>query len=300
LESDQWEVCREREFAPPTEKMRKEYPALSTSAPGPERLGSTLYNGMIAPLRHCALSGILWYQGDSDCGRAALYRQLFPALIRSWRREFNDPELPFFYCQLPCFGKKTAEAPQQECRRAELRDAQDSALALPHTGAAVLIDQGEADDIHPLEKRIPGERLAALALTQLYGKKGVCSGPRFASCRVEKGRIRIRFTSTGSGLMARALPAEYPLSLLRKQKAKLVPPLPESPLQGFAVRTGDGKWLRAQAEIDGDEVVVTPPAKAVQLRYAWEENPTCNLCNCEGFPAAPFSCRLPQEKLSGR
>jgi len=287
-----WQVCVEFKLPEVTDAMRRELPEFPAySAPSACRLGCHLYNGMIAPLRPATLSGVIWYQGENDQNIWKRYCLMMPEMITAWRKEFRNPELPFFYCQLPAIFDKQKD-PAVCTVWTEMRQAQDSALTLPRTGGAVLVDAGEAHDIHYLDKRLPGERLAALALGEVYGKKGEYRSPRMSSCRLENGKVRIRFEHTGSGLVARPLPKEYPLTILGKKYAKLEPNLPGCALQGFALCGKDGKWYWAPAEIAGNEVILSCSATPVKVRYAWQDNPSCNLYNKEGFPAAPFQCEV--------
>ncbi|MHB9029022.1 MAG: sialate O-acetylesterase [Candidatus Latescibacterota bacterium] len=227
---------------------------------------SWTFNGMIAPLIPFAIRGVIWYQGESNSGRAHQYRTLFPALIEDWRHAWGQGDFPFLFVQLANFGKSRGEP--GESAWAELREAQHLTLALPHTAMATAVDIGEAGNVHPLNKQEVGRRLALGALKTAYGKDLVDSGPRYASLRIEGGKARLRFTNTGSGLI----------------------PKDGKPLRGFAVAGADRKFVWANAEIQGGEVVVwsdaTPAPAAV--RYAWADNPECTLYNREGLPALPF------------
>jgi len=237
--------------------------------PGHPWLPTSLYNGMIAPLIPFALRGVIWYQGESNADRARQYSILFPALIKDWRRQWGQGDFPFLFVQLANF--MAAHAEPRESAWAELREAQRLTLALPHTGMAVAIDIGEANDIHPRNKQDVGMRLALWALARVYGQKDlVYSGPLYASHAVEGDKVRLRFTCIGSGLMIKD----------------------GETLKHFAIAGEDRKWVWAEARIEGDEVVVWSPqvAKPVAVRYAWADNPEgCNLFNREGLPAAPFS-----------
>lgn len=287
-------------------KTERAFPALSSAALAarPERLVApqrpqmvpgSLYNGMIAGLAPYGLRGVLWYQGEGDAGRAERYRRAFPLMIEDWRSRWANGEsaepLSFYWCQLPNYQAKTAD-PGAPAAWAELREAQTLALRLPRTGQAVLIDAGEAGDIHPKDKHLPGERLAALALANDYAGGGEFSGPVFDSMTLEGASARIRFRHVGGGLVARAVPTEY---LHASTPTRVTRPLrrnrPGSELEGFALRgAGETTWRWADARIDGDSVVVSSPevARPQAVRYAWAANPTCNLYNAAGFPAAPF------------
>jgi len=225
-----------------------------------------LHNAMIRPVIPFAIRGVIWYQGESNSGRAYQYRSLFPALINDWRRLWGQGNFPFVYVQIANFRKTSPEP--AESAWAELREAQLMTLSLPNTAMAVAIDIGEADDIHPKNKQEVGRRLALGALNIAYHKDIVHSGPIYESMTVEEGRIRLRFTQTGSGLTART----------------------GESLRGFDIAGEDKRFVRARAVIMGDEVVVCSDevSNPVAVRYAWANNPDCNLYNREGLPASPF------------
>ena len=224
-----------------------------------------LYNGMIAPLRQFPIRGAIWYQGESNSGAAIKYRTVFPALIKDWRAKWNQPEMPFLFVQLANFMAR-ADQPTESCW-AELREAQLMTLALPKTGMAVTIDIGDAVDIHPKDKQDVGKRLELAALAQAYGQDVTYSGPIYKSMKIEGDKVRLNFDHLGGGLVAKG-----------------------DNLVGFAIAGEDRKFVWADAVIDSDTVVVSsekvPHPKAV--RYAWADNPACNLCNKAGLPASPF------------
>lgn len=226
---------------------------------------SVLYNGMIAPLIPYAIQGAIWYQGESNAGRAYQYRTLFTTMIHNWRADWGQGAFPFLFVQLANF-RKIEEQPV-ESDWAELREAQQMALALPNTGMAVTIDIGEADDIHPQNKQDVGFRLALAAESQVYGKNKPFSGPTYKSMQIENGKIRIVFDHTNGGL---------------KKKGKT--------LTGFAIAGGDKKFVWADAKIDGNSVLVSSRdvINPVAVRYAWANNPVCNLYNGANLPASPF------------
>ena len=245
------------------------------------------YNAVIHPLAPYAIRGFTWYQGET--GGGYFYRKSFALLIEDWRALWKQENLPFYFCQLPNYQAKV-NAPVEDGGWAVTRESQAEGLRLPNTGMAVLIDLGEANNLHPHRKKEVGERLAAIALAQTYGKKIPFVGPTFASMAIEGKAIRLRFTHTDGGLVAQPLPKEYPLDLGSNATAPLVIPNPESPLRGFAICGKNRAWVWAKARIDGDTVVLESPnvPEPVAVRYAWAENPTCNLYNGAGFPAAPF------------
>lgn len=227
-----------------------------------------LYNGLISPATRFRLKGVIWYQGESNAGRAGEYRQLFKDVIIDWRTQFNQPDLPFLYVQLTNLGLPSRQP--VESGWAELRDAQRRALDLPYTGMAVTIDIGEWNDLHPLNKKEVGRRLALEAMRIAYGENEiVSSGPLYQSMEVKDDHIILTFSSTGSGLFT------------------------NSHLDGFQIAGSDGKFIWANAVVLAknkvkvwNRDVVSP----VAVRYAWSDNPAeSNLKNREGLPASPFT-----------
>lgn len=259
--------------------------------PGPRRDSGTaasLYNGMIHPITPFTIKGVIWYQGEGNASRAWQYRKTFPRLIQDWREQWKNPELPFYFCQLANHGKK--EPAPSDGNWAELRDAQSLALALPGTGQAVLLDLGEGEGIHPVRKKEVGERLAQIALARTYGRSVPYSGPVVKSSAVEGNTIRLQFTHTDGGLVARPLPEKHDLNIPEGRTAPLIRNSPESELEGFAICGKDGQWVWAKARIDGNDVLVWSDSvpEPAAVRYAWADNPTANLYNGAGFPAGPF------------
>ncbi len=281
----EWLTRAEYEFPP------AEVPPPPVPPPGPRSphgVAGSLFNGMINPILPFTIKGVIWYQGEGNASRAWQYRKAFPLLIEDWRARWNQPDLPFYFCQLANNGQKKSEP--EDDNWAELRDAQTSALKLPHTGQAVLIDIGEAEAIHPINKKDAGERLAKVALADAYGKKIPFSSPVFESSAVEGAKVRIRFSHADGGLVARPLPATYNVFLTENRTAPLVRNSPNSELEGFAICGEDHKWVWADARIEGGEVLVWSDQvpRPVAVRYAWAENPTVNLYNGAGLPAVPF------------
>jgi sialate O-acetylesterase len=257
---------------------------------GQHVLPGRLFNGMVHPILPYAIRGVLWYQGESNVGNAGLYRTSFPLLIRDWRQHWQQGDFPFYFCQLANYLAKTDRP--GESQWAELREAQAQTLTVPNTGMAVLIDTGEAEDVHPQTKQTAGERLALIALAKTYGRAVPHSGPAFASMRIEGGAIRLCFQSEslGEGLVARDVPDSHDVMRKSGRKAPLVRNSPDSQLEGFAICGPDKKWVWAHASIDGDTVLVSSvhvPAP-IAVRYGWSDNPTCNLYNKAGLPAPPF------------
>jgi sialate O-acetylesterase len=287
-----WEHSMEYRFAANAE-ADKSYPKIATR-PVSNKTPTYLYNGMIAPLKPYTLAGVIWYQGETNAGKARWYLEHTEQLVSQWREHFKHETLPFYWCQLANYMAKV-DKPSASCAWADLRGAQTAAQRIPHTGQAVLIDVGESGDIHPLDKETPGKRLAAMALNDVYGKKRPSRGPQATSVALVDGKIAVSFENLEGGLVARELPAQYPVALVDNRFADLKRNAPGGTLEGFAVQGGDGQWQWADAVIVGNQVIVdagkvTAP-KA--LAYGWENNPTCNLYNKAGFPAVPFKMALP-------
>lgn len=287
---DQWLAKAEFQFPNPlSSESTAAIPTPLSDPPAPSHhIPGYLFNAMIHPILPATISGVIWYQGEANTHRAWQYRTAFPLLITDWRSQWKHPKLPFYFCQLANLQGK--DAAPGESAWAELRDAQSSALKLPHTGQAVLFDIGEAINIHPRNKKEVGERLARIALANDYGKDIVASGPIFASAAVEDGRIRVKFTQTAEGLVAAPVPATYTLKSASQETAPLVRNSPKSELEGFAICGADKIWVWAEAKIDGDAVLVWSDAvpAPVAVRYAWANNPTGNLVNSAGVLASPF------------
>ncbi len=286
----EWLMKTEKEFALLSDAAKASRPGPLKSPLRPWIVSAALYNGMIHGLIPYALRGVIWYQGESNANDGVRYRTTFPMLIQDWRKRWGKPELPFYWVQLANHRSKMDD-PNAASGLALLREAQSLTLKLPHTGQAVIIDAGEAGDIHPMSKREPGTRLAAIALALDYGKVGEYSGPVFDSMTVEGSTIRIRFRHVGGGLVAQPVPAEYLYMSRRGITRPLKRNSPESELEGFAIRGAAGsKWHWASAHIEDDSVIVSSPqvSKPEAVRYGWASNPTCNLYNKEGFPASPF------------
>ena len=233
----------------------------------PQNEPTALYNGMVAPYVQLPITGVLWYQGESNAGRPEEYLDLMHALINGWREVYNNPELPFIYAQLPNFGD-VAYSPT-ESKWAELREAQLKALVGSNRAMTVNIDLGEWNDIHPDNKKDVGERMALAAQNIVYGEDIVYSGPLYKSSQIKDNQIIISLSHVGSGLVTNDGQA----------------------LDGFEIAGEDKNFVWAQAKIEGDKVIVlsheVPNPKYV--RYAWADNPeNPNLYNKEGLPASPF------------
>jgi sialate O-acetylesterase len=265
-----------RHEADAAKAMHKPFPEQPEGLDAPEGprhpyYPSNTYNAMIAPVTPYALRGFLWYQGEANRDRAAQYAKLFPVMINGFRALWGEKDAPFLFVQLAGYGPTPAEP--AESSSAELREAQTSALALPKTAMAVTIDIGNSQDVHPKNKRDVGHRLALAARSVAYGEKLVYSGPLYDNVTVEGSALRVHFQWVGGGLVAKG----------------------GSSLTGFAIAGADGRFVWANASIEGASVVVkssgVPAPKSV--RYAWGNSPICNLFNAEGLPASPFRASLP-------
>lgn len=256
------------------------------------KVPSGLFHGMLSPVVPYAITGAVWYQGESNArpGVSPLYRKSLRAMVEDWRKRWGCGEFPFYICQLPNFQVKSKE-PGQTGTWAELREAQTKFLETPNTGMAVLIDVGEEKGLHPLNKKDPGQRLAKIALAKTYGKDVAYSGPVFESAKVEDGKMRVKFAHADGGLKTSTIPATYAPKATEPDKTKpLVRNTPESEVEGFTICGADGKWAWATAKIEGADVLVwsAQVPQPVAVRYAWGDNPTCNLINGAGLPAGPF------------
>ena len=283
-----WKVKIERELPPLDETAKKEVPPIPGPPPNPAWVASSLFNGYINTMAGYGIAGFLWYQGENNAERAYQYRFALPLLIQDWRKHWGNGDLPFYFAQLPNFGSRPGQP--SDSKWAELRESQTFALKLPHTGMAVLIDAGEMRDIHPRDKRIVGDRLAAAVLAGTYGFKTPGGGPVFDKMSIEGDSLRLQFRNIKGGLVASPLPETVVEKTLPLTTAPLVRFSPKSELEGFAICAADRKWHWADAKIDGNSVVLRSPdvTAPVAARYAWADTSICNLADQAGFPAAPF------------
>ena len=227
-----------------------------------------LYNAMIAPLLNYKIKGVIWYQGESNAERPGEYLNLFTTMINDWRNKWNEGVFPFLFVQLPNFMDPKNEPSESDW--ALLREAQLKTLSLPNTGMAVTIDVGEWNDIHPVDKKDVGKRLALAAEKIAYGDGNVVySGPIYKSMQIDDNKIIISFSNTGSGLVVKG----------------------GGELKYFSICGSDEKFVWAKAKIENNKVVVWSDdiSNPVAVRYAWADNPEgANLFNNEGLPASPF------------
>ena len=226
-----------------------------------------IFNGMLYPTLGYGIKGVIWYQGESNSDRAWEYAQLFPYLIEQWRAEWKQGDFPFYWVQLADY---LAETPTPgDSTWAELRESQTKTQALPNTGQAVIIDIGEGKDIHPTNKSDVGTRLARLALAKDYGFKVAFHSPEFKNLKIEAHKAVVTLDMFGGKLR----------------------PFDVEDALGFAVCGEDRVWHNANGKITGDDTVEVSSqavAKPIAVRYAWADNPVCNLFSADGLPVTPF------------
>ncbi len=257
------------------EAAKKAGQAFTQRAPqGPAQILSgnarpgNIYNGVLLPTIGYGIKGVIWYQGESNASRAYEYGQLFPMMIEHWRKEWQQGDFPFYWVQLADY---MAEKPAPgDSAWAELRESQTKTQqAIKNGGQAVIIDLGTANDIHPKNKRDVAERLARLALVKDYGLKLPYRSPEYKSIAINGGKATVTLDTFGSSLRT----------------------VDVTEVKGFAVCGEDQKWAWATAKIVGsDKVEVSAPevTKPVAVRYAWADNPVCNLVSVDGLPVTPF------------
>lgn len=229
---------------------------------------ANIYNGHIKPIVGFGIRGAIWYQGESNAGRAYQYRDLFPLMIQSWRDEWAQGDFPFYWVQLADFKAEKSEPGESDW--AELREAQTmTATKLKNTGEAVIIDIGEGKDIHPKNKQDVAKRLARLALVQTYGVEGIVArSPLYKSMEAKGNKIALSFEHVAGGWRPFDVPEP----------------------RGFAIAGADKKWVWAKAKVDGEKIEVWADgvAEPVAVRYAWADNPVCNMFSGAGLPLTPF------------
>ncbi len=226
-----------------------------------------IFAGVVNPTLGYGIRGVIWYQGESNAGRAYEYATLFPFLIEQWRKEQGQGDFPFYWVQLADY---MAEKPEPgESAWAELRESQTKTLSLPNTGQAVIIDLGEGDNIHPKNKYAVASRLVRWALAKDYGFNFPYRSPEFKSMETEGSKLKLTFDCFGSSLRAFDVPEAH----------------------GFAVCGEDKVWHWAKGTVHGAnqvEVWSDQVEKPIAVRYAWADNPVCNLTSKEGLPVTPF------------
>lgn len=237
--------------------------------PGPNT-ATVLFNGMIAPVAPMALAGVAWYQGESNLNEPERYASLLSTMIGAWRGVFERDALPFLFVQIAPFGYANDQG-----RAALLREAQAEVMTVPATAMVVTLDVGDPADIHPRDKRTVGQRLARAALAIAHGQEIDAAGPRYGGMTIDGGSIRLRFDGAPGGL-APAAGAD------------------SSALSGFTIAGADQRFVKAEARISGDEVIVSSSRvdQPVAVRYAWEAAPSATLFGRTGegvlLPVGPF------------
>lgn len=233
-----------------------------------------MFNAMIYPLINYPIKGAIWYQGESNAGRAEEYHELFAAMITNWRKVWGLGDFPFLFVQLANFMER--KSPQPDSNWAYLRDAQKETLDLPNTGMAVIIDIGESGDIHPKNKKEVGERLWLQARKVAYKEKLVSSGPVLESATLRDGTMVLNYSEVGEGLQT-------------SDNSESV--------KGFIISDSRGNFTEAKAVITGNNEITieTERANISEIRYAWADNPEVNLINHLNLPAVPFRYRFEEE-----
>jgi sialate O-acetylesterase len=253
--SGEWQYQKAREL-----RMLSQMPLASNSVNRP----MIIYNAMINPILGYTIKGVIWYQGESNADRPTQYRQLFPLLIKDWRQHWGEGNFPFYFVQIANYN---AADQGPAANWPALRDAQRKTLSLPNTGMAVTIDIGDANRIHPSNKQEVGRRLALIARAKNYSDDIPYSGPMYEAQVITGNKIELEFTHTDGGLVAK-----------------------DDTLKGFTIAGADKEFHPAEAIISGNKVIVSSAsvARPVAVRYAWANNPVCNLYNKANLPAAPF------------
>jgi sialate O-acetylesterase len=227
-----------------------------------------IYNGVLKPTIGYGMKGVIWYQGESNASRAYQYRDLFPLMIQSWRKEWKIGDFPFYWVQLADY--QAYKPDPVDSSWAELREAQTMTMSrLPNTGEAVIIDLGEAQDIHPRNKQDVANRLARWALANDYGIKVPYQSPTYKSMEIQGNKAVLTFDHVGAGLK----------------------PFDVAEPKGFAIAASDHKFVWAEAKVVGNnkvEVWSDQVSEPAAVRYAWADNPVCNLYSREGLPLTPF------------
>ncbi len=251
-----------------TDDEKKQLGNVKNQMSGNARPGN-IYNGVLKPTLGYGIRGAIWYQGESNAGRAYQYREMFPLMIKSWREEWGQGDFPFYWVQLADF---MAEKPEPaDSAWAELREAQTMTMSkLPNTGEAVIIDIGEGKDIHPKNKQGVAQRLARWALAEIHHAPGIpCRSPRYTSMDKEENKIVLTFEHVAGGWR----------------------PFDVNEPRGFSIASEDKKFVWAQAKIispDKIEVWNDAIADPASVRYAWADNPVCNMYSAAGLPLTPF------------
>jgi sialate O-acetylesterase len=226
---------------------------------------TVLFNAMIYPLTRLNIKGILWYQGESNVDEPKKYEKYFKALITDWRRRFSDENIPFLFAELANYNDENDVTNEQWAR---LREAQEKSLELENTGMVCSIDLGESDDIHPQNKQDIGIRLALLAKKMIYNRDVLSTGPKYLSHQIKNNSIVVDWSMSGKSLVT---------------NDNLTP-------REFIIASNNKKFYKANTVIDNNKTVLTSKevTNPIAVRYAWSNNPFCNLTDESGLPALPF------------
>jgi sialate O-acetylesterase len=244
---------------------------LDIESPWPPPMGpkcflrpSGLYYTMLQKVVPYPMKGVIWYQGESDTHKPKLYGKLFSKMIENWRKDFNNQNLPFLFIQLPFFGGENPDGEEWAfLREQQLNTVRD----VSNTGMTVIIDCGEKDDIHPLDKKTVGERLALLAEAKIYGCSTEYLGPMYERMDIDENEVILFFKHAGDGLKVKG-----------------------NTLKGFKICGKDRDFVEAEAKVKGDTVVVYSHKvkNPVAVSYGWANYTETNLYNNNGLPASPF------------
>jgi sialate O-acetylesterase len=224
---------------------------------------SVLFNGMVNPVLPYQIKGAIWYQGEANVGRADQYARIFPAMIQNWRAAWGIKDFPFYFVQIAPYVYSGVDSTES----AFLREAQESALKLPNTGMVVTLDIATVMDVHPPFKKEVGERLAMLALKNDYAINTACVGPVYKSMSLSAGALKLHFDNVGEGLVAK-----------------------NGKLKEFEIAGKDGRYVKADAKIVNNEVLVSSPSvrEPASVRYCWRNGAEASLFNKAGLPAWQF------------
>jgi sialate O-acetylesterase len=223
---------------------------------------SLLYNAMINPLIPFLIKGVIWYQGESNTGRAKEYESLFPLMIKSWRTSWGIGDFPFYFTQIAPYKYSAGTNSQL------LREAQLKSLSVPNTGMAVTLDIGNPDNIHPANKKDVGERLAFWALAKDYNKKVICSGPLYKSIKIDSNKIILSFDYAVESLVVKPINGKM----------------------NFQIAGDNKNFIEAEVKVEGKKLIAYNQAivKPVAVRYAWSDTDEATLFNSAGLPASSF------------
>jgi len=261
---------------PLTGQWKMQTAALAKNLPGDtfirwKPLG--LYNGLLAPLTSLPIKGVIWYQGESNVGAYADYQPRFTSMIRDWRAKWaqgtgQQNQFPFLFVQLANYLEKTPEP--VESAWAGLREAQRQSLSEANTAMVVAIDKGEWNDIHPVDKKTLGQRLALAARAVALGEKVGYQGPELESVMADGSQLKLSFNHSGKNLVLKGTG------------------------NSFAIAGADGQYRWAQVQLKDQQLLLShPDIKApVKVRYGWADNPEAVLFNSEALPAGPFEATI--------